>query len=145
LIACPRISPEYELAVVSVLMKPKEITKGKVQHRSGEQAWPADAEQRARAVVDEVSRRLDVRWEISFPPVGEYFMVGEVPRGYQEESKALAAALSTAFAENWFVLGRLFIKGGRFYRRRFGYRMEVVPATNVHLPRALRAQIKELL
>jgi hypothetical protein len=145
LLACPRVSPEWELAVVDALMRPKVLTKGKVEHRRGEQPWPADAETRARAIVEEVSRRLDVLFEIAYPPEGEYLLVGEAPRGYEEETKALAAALSSAFAEQWFVLGRLFVKGGRFYRRRFGYRMEVVPATDVHLPRALRARIKDLI
>jgi hypothetical protein len=145
LLACPRISPEWELAVVDALMRPKVHTKGKVEHRRGEQPWPADAERRARAIVDEVERRLNVRWAIAYPPIGEYLLVGEAPRGYEEQTKALAVALSTTFVEQWFVLGRLFVKGGRFYRRRFGYRMEVVPATNVHLPRELRASMKGLI
>jgi hypothetical protein len=145
LLACPRVSPEWELAVVDALMRPKVITKGKVEHRRGEQAWPADAEARAGRIVEEVARRLDAAFDIAFPPDGEYLLVGEAPRGYEEETKALAVALSVAFAEQWFVLGRLFVKGGRFYRRRFGYRMDVVPATDVHLPRALRARLKGLI
>ncbi|HSV14592.1 MAG TPA: hypothetical protein VLI90_10045 [Tepidisphaeraceae bacterium] len=145
LLACPRVSPEWELAVVDALMRPKVLTKGKVEHRRGEQAWPVDAETRAREIVQEVSRRLDAAFDIAYPPEGEYLLVGEAPRGYEEETKALAAALSSALPEQWFVLGRLFVKSGRFYRRRFGYRMDVVPATDVHLPRAMRAKLKGLI
>jgi hypothetical protein len=145
LLACPRVSPEWELAVVDALMRPKVITKGKVEHRRGEQTWPEDAEARARRIVEEVGRRLDASFDIAYPPGGEYLLVGEAPGGYEEETKALAVALSAGFAEQWFVLGRLFVRGGRFYRRRFGYRMEVVRASDVHLPRALRARLKGLI
>jgi len=145
LLACPRMSPEWELAVVDVLMRPKVHTRGRVEHHSGEQAWPAGVEARAREIVEEVGRRFDVMWDVIFPPLGEYHLICDVPAGSEEAAKGLVAALSRGVGDVWFVFGRLFVKDGRFYRRRLGYRMDLVLATDVHLTREVRGKLKGLM
>jgi len=39
-------------------------------------------------------------------------------------------------------VGRVFVRDGRFFRRERGYRLNLVEATNVHLPRAVRAALR---
>ena len=58
---------------------------------------------------------------------------------------ALALVLSQRLPDLWFVLDRLFVKAGRFYRRERGVKLNLVPATNVHLTRAVRGALRDLL
>jgi hypothetical protein len=53
--------------------------------------------------------------------------------------------ISRRLPEVWVVLGKLFVRNGKFYRREFGYKLKLVPATNVHLRRDIRAAIRKLL
>ncbi len=70
--ACPRVSPEWELGMLHVLMKPKPQTRTALEHRQGDQAWPANAD----AVLDEVLEILNQRIQTSLiihrPPEGAY-------------------------------------------------------------------------
>ena len=133
---------------MAALMRPTAARRGKVEHRSGGQPdWPADGNDRAAALVSTVAERLGVTldgWGVQTPPMGEYFLLGQVPDGQTDVGRAMAVVLSAAFPEHWFVLGRLFVQAGRFYRRRRGYRLELVPATDVHLPRDVRAKVRDL-
>ena len=58
---------------------------------------------------------------------------------------ALALILSQRLPEHWFVLDRLFVNAGVCFRRQFGYKLNLVPASNVHLPRAIRAALRPLI
>ena len=141
LFACPRISPEWELAALTNLMKPKEHTKGAIRHRPAEQPWPAGAAAAADAAAALVRERLLFDPPLQFPDAGDYWLVAQVPAANVEEAKALAVVLSKALPDLWFVLDRLFVKAGTFYRRERGYKLNLVEATNVHLTRAVRAAI----
>ncbi len=100
------------------------------------------AVQRASAVLQE---RLGASMPIHFPAAGDYRFVIEVADANSDEARACAAVLSTALPDLWLVAGRLFVKNGEFYRRQYGYKLSLVPATNVHLPRALRAALRGCL
>jgi hypothetical protein len=143
LLACPRISPEWELSTVTGLIKPQ--TRTAVEHRTGLQRWPAKTQQRFQAALQRADDLLELNWEYHFPNDGEFFFVTHLPKESLDQAKALALVISAAVPDNWFVLGRLFVKERRFFRRRFGYRLEIVPATDVHVPRLFRQQLKELL
>lgn len=143
LLACPKLSPEWELSALSALMKPK--TMRIFQHQSGEQRWPDHAD----SVVDEVSReveqRLAFRLPLSLHAQGDYHLVAEVSREQLEEAKAFLAALTVRLPGLWFRLGKLLLRDGKFFRREQGYKLKIVPASNVHLRRDVRAAMKGLL
>ncbi len=142
LFACPRVSPEWELAALGVLMKPQAHTKGSIRHRPAEQPWPADAAGHVAAACGVIRERLGVDFAPALPPAGDYWMLAEVPEHLMEEAKALAVVLSSRLPDHWFVLDRLFVHAGRFYRRERGYKLNLVEASNVHLTRAIRAAIR---
>jgi hypothetical protein len=141
LFACPRISPEWELNALSILMKPKEHTKGAIRHRPAEQPWPAHARAELDRSLQLVREKLELVLPVQIPDAGDYWMIAEVPAKNVEEAKALAVVLSQRLPDLWFVFDRLFVKNGTFHRRERGYKLNLVEATNVHLTRAIRAAL----
>jgi hypothetical protein len=147
LLACPRICPEWELSTVHALMKPKPHTRAAVQHRTGQQPWPEQATTRARAVLQELERYTGVALPVHLNADGEYHLLAELPTPTREsidQARAIVVAVSRAAPACWFVLGRLFVRDGRFYRRRFGYRLDLVRAADVHLSRPMRHLLRSL-
>ena len=141
LLAVPRVSPEWELDALRLLMKPKEHEKGALRHRTADQPWPADAAERVDGACRVARERLGYDVTPHLPPEGDYFLVLSVPRDELPRATAFAVVLSQALPEQWLVLGRLYLKGGRFHRRERGFKLNLVPATNVHLTREMRAAI----
>ena len=148
LLGFPRVSPEWELSTLAALMRPTAARRGKVEHRGGGQdPWPPGTDQHALNLLAAVADRLGVdvaAWAVQTPPAGEYFLVGQVPAEQEPAGRAAAVVLSRATPGQWWVLGRLFVRDGRFYRRRRGYRLELVAATDVHLRRDVRARLRGL-
>ena len=64
-----------------------------------------------------------------------------VPPADLPRAMAFAVLLSLAFPGVWLVLGRLYLRDGRFFRRRRGRELVLVPANDVHLSRELRAAV----
>ena len=141
LLGCPKHDPQWELGALQVLMKPKAHTKESIRHRSGQQRWPRDGDLLADQARDLIAERLGVRFEMHRSE-GEYFIALAVPGKLFHEGLALGWLLSSWLPEVWFVYGRLFLKGGKFYRRRFGVKLNLVIASNVHLPRGVRALLR---
>jgi hypothetical protein len=142
---CPRVSPEWELGTLHALMKPKPATRGAVEHRNGEQPWPAAADAILARTLAEVAERLGTALDVHRPVAGEYhFLAGFTPE-QQPEVQALAAVLSARLPHLWFVVDRLYVQGGVFHRRQFGYKLNLVPATNVHLTRPIRAALRGVI
>jgi hypothetical protein len=151
LLAVPAISPEWELSAFQALIKPQ--MRGPILYRSARQPWSA----RSRRIVSQASREFlealnaagvqgDMDLEpFDFPPAGDYRAVARVWDTQMPAARALAVLLSRRIPDVWLVLGRLFIVNGRFYRRQRGYKLRIVEATNVHLPRPLRAAVEALL
>lgn len=144
LFACPRVSPEWELSALSVLMKPKLHTRAAMEHQRAERAqrWDAAADDALAAAVQIVRDRLHLSVEPHRPAAGEYHFLIEFPPDQAPEFRALALLLSRRLGDLWFTLDRLFVRGGVFYRRQYGYKLNLVPATNVHLPRPIRAALR---
>jgi hypothetical protein len=144
LFACPRVSPDWELSTLSALMKPTPGRRGALEHRSGEQAWGPAAEAGLAASIQVVRERFGA--EVAMQRAeGEYHFVAEYAPAQAAEFRALALILSRTLPELWFTLDRLFVHGGVFYRRQFGYKLKLVPASDVHLPRAVRAALRGAL
>jgi hypothetical protein len=141
LLACPRISPEWELSALQALIKPQ--LKGAILYRDGQQKWTRAARASAQRTVEALHDLLGFNLLLHFPAAGDYHFIADVSHADSDEARAWAVALSNALPDFWLIVGRLFVKNGQFYRRRHGHKLSLVPATNVHLPRPLRAALKE--
>ena len=149
LLTCPRISPEWEFDALRVLMKPHDWTRGAIEHRSGEQHWPTAAARVVEGITRDVAERLLVNPpRVHFPEGAEAWAVIEVTEAAGGEAllRALAAVLSKRLPGLWFTADRLYARDGRFFRRRRDgtYKLRLVPAASVHLPRSVRAAIRGL-
>jgi hypothetical protein len=140
LLACQRVAPDWELAALRALIKPQ--TKGSIEHRPAEQPWPAGAAERVEAARQVIRDRIGFDPVLHFPSAGDYRLVAEISPRDLGAARALVLLLSTRLPGAWFVLGRLFVRDGRFFRRQRGWKLNLVPATNVHLPRDVRAALR---
>jgi hypothetical protein len=143
LLACPRVAPDWELGALRALMKPQ--TRGAIAHRKAAQSWDAGAVGTIERSASDARERVGFDAEVHFPVEGDYLFASEIERTACEEAKGFAVLASTRLPELWFVLGRVFVKAGRFYRRERGFKLNLVPATNVHLTRPIRAALRDLL
>lgn len=139
LLAIPRISPERELAVIQALIKPQTGRSLRHQIDTGEQAWPADAAERIGRVTAAAARHLHLHLTLHQPPEGEFHAIGRSSPNVRPAALAAALLLSHMFPGVWIVFDRLFIRDGNFYRRERGVKLNLRPASNVHLTRQLRA------
>ena len=141
LLVCPRISPEWELNSLRSLMKPK----GYKLHQPHEQSWPRNASKQVELTLSDARQRLGFEPKVHHKPDGEYFFVAEFDGADADAARTWAVLLSSRLPRLWFVLDRLMIKNGRFFRRENGFKLFIVQATNVHLPRAMRAAVQDLI
>ena len=139
------MSPEWELGTLQALMKPKPQTRGAVEHRTGEQAWPAEGDRVLAEALSTIQERLGTALDVHRPPAGEYHFVAEGARERLPEVLALASLLSRRLPDLWFVVDRLYVHGGVFHRRQFGYKLHLGPASDVHLTRPIRAALRVVL
>ena len=124
-------------------MKPQ--ARGAIAHRSAIQDWRGDAERVIRAACDDAQARLGYGPTPHFPDAGDFRFAAEVDDVSVDDAKGLALLVSSRLPHLWFIFGRLFLKGGRFYRRERGVKLNLVPATNVHLTRPVRAALRGML
>jgi hypothetical protein len=143
LLACPRISPEWELSAIHALIKPQ--LKPRILHRDGMQRWNASTKRALAQAAASLKSALGSDVIVHLPAAGDYHFLIEVADANSDEARAWALVVSKALPELWLVAGRLFLNNGRFFRRRYGYKLCLVPATDVHLSRALRAALKGFL
>jgi hypothetical protein len=145
LLGCPKVSPEWELGALRALMKPHDWTRGAVAHRPAEQPWRAGAAAEVEAAFDEVVGRLKPHPppRLHFPEAGDFRFVVEAAPDQLDPAKALAVVLSKRLPGVWITLGRLYVRDGHFFRRKRDntFKFRLVPSTNVHLPREVRAAL----
>lgn len=149
LVGCPRVAPDWELSAVQALIKPQ--VRGAILYRKPVQVWPSDGEVAARRICELFVASLDrvaggtsapeIAGWFDFPTAGEYAMVATVRDGDLPLARAIALLLSEQFHELWFVVDRLFARAGRFYRRQYGYKLNLVGASDIHLPRPIRSAV----
>lgn len=121
-------------------MKPQ--TRGVIAHREAGQKWPAGADDVVRGVVALIEERLFYRVEMHWPKAGDYFVAAKIPAARQLEGLAFVVVLSKALPELWFTYGRLYLRGGEIFRRERGVKLWLSRASNVHLPREVRAVLR---
>lgn len=125
------------------LIKPQ--TKGAILHKSAGQKLPSDARQRVSDVSAVVAQRLGFSPAIHWPGAGDYAFAAEIQPDDTAYARALALAVSRELPGVWLVLGRLFVRDGQFYRRQRGYKLNLVPASNVHIARPIRTALNGVL
>lgn len=143
LLGCPHVSPEWELRALRAIIKPQ--TRDAILHRPARQRLPGDFQDRVRHAMDSVAARLDYRPEMHWPEAGDYLFLTTVLPNQTPEARALAVVLSRQLPGTWIVLGRVFVRDGRFFRRKRGFKLELVPANGVNLTRPIRAALRGIL
>ena len=128
------------MAALQALVKPQ--VKRAILDRPAHQPWPPDAGERVDAARALCSERLGYDPAIEFPPEGDYHLVARVAESDLPRAMAFAVVLSRALPDLWFVLDRLFVRDGQFFRRERRFKLNLVPAPSVHLPRAVRTAIR---
>jgi hypothetical protein len=144
-LACPRVSPEWELGALRVLMKPHDWTRGAIEHRRPEQPWPAHAATAVEASRQDLGRALGFDPPVHLPAAGDFHLVAEVDEAHLDAARAFGVVLSRRLPGVWLTLDRLFIRDGRFFRRERGFKFNLVEATNVHLSREVRAKLRAIV
>ena len=145
LLACPRVSPEWELRALRVLMKPHDWTRRAVGHRAPAQQWPRHAAERVEEARRIARERIDFHVNIHLPQAGDFFLLAEVAERRVAEGRAFALVLSRRLPGLWFAFDRLFARDGRLFRRERRFKFDLVEAKSVHLPRAVRAALRDVL
>ena len=101
------------------------------------------------AAASEVIARLkpDPPPRLHFPEAGDYWFVVEAAHDQLDVAKALAVVLSKHLPGVWITLGRIYVRDGRFFWRKRDntFKFRLVPSTNVHLPREMRAALRGLV
>lgn len=149
LLACPRVAPDWELSAVQALIKPQ--LRGPIQYRKAIQPWPRGAGEVATTLARHFSAELsrvaggaiapDMADWLDFPTAGEFRLVAAVADADLPFARGLAILLSKRLPGLWFVVDRLFVRDGRFYRRQYGFKLNLVEARNIHLPGPIRAAV----
>jgi hypothetical protein len=143
MIACPCISPQWELGALAALLKPQ--LKESILHTPAQQRFGSASVRALSAAAALLRERLGLALPLHLPARGDYHFIIEIVDSDSAESRACAAVISRALPGLWLVIGRLFVKDGKFYRRQYGYKLLLRPATGVHLSRALRTALKGVL
>ncbi len=141
LLACPRVSPEWELDAFHALIKPRP-ERAALLKAEARQSWSRAAHKVMESVRQAVEERLGFRPRIEFAAAGDYHFVAEITDDDLLLARAMAWLLSRRLPVTWFVVGRIFVRDGRFFRRARGYKLNLVEASNVHLPRDVRAALR---
>jgi len=135
-IACPRVSPQWELAATLALVKPKPYTKSALGGRDPFQRFG----RAGRKIVAELTGELpEGSWSLTYSTGGEHILQIEVNDTWGV-ARGLALRLSRAMPELWFTLTppASYLRDGEFYRRCGKYKLELVRTNHTRLRRSIR-------
>ena len=121
LLGVPRIAPDWEMGALRALMKPQD--RSRILHRQALQVWPIDAAQRIEVARQAAVERLGYDPQLHLPIHGDYRLVVTVEVADLPRATAFAVLLSHALPGLWLVLGPLYLKDGRFFRRERGLKL----------------------
>ncbi len=149
----PVVSPQRALHALRVTVKPHDWTREAIRHRlsvdasgSAEQPWRVEWRQVAEGAIAAAAQRLGVKVRLACDADASVHLRAIFAEGTPEElARAVGVVLSSHLPETWFTLGRLALLRGQFWRRERGYGLHLRPAKDVHLPRAVRGSIRDLL
>ncbi len=150
----PVASPHRQLHVLRAFIKPHDWTREAIRHRldvdadpAAEQPWRAEWElpfaEAARAAAGRL--HLAVEIDAAADATETYAAVDFPAEASADAVRAVATACSARLPEVWMTLGQLYLRGGQFWRRERGRGLSLRRATNVHVPREIRATLRDLL
>ena len=145
ILACPRVSPEWELKALRALIKPHDFTRNAIAHRKAGQPWSAASAHLVEQVRSEVREKIGFDPRPHFPQGGDFHMMCRLTRSDIDAARAFALAVSRRLPGLWLTLDRVYVRDGRFHRRTPGKTFRLVETTTIHLPRPLRAALRDCL
>ena len=150
----PAVSPQRRLHALRAFVKPHDWTREAVRHRieadadgTMEQAWQPEFAEIALVAARAATERLGLATpHCQANPDTETRFRLTLAEGIDPPfSRAVAVVCSRRLAATWWTLGDLALLDGRFWRRERGRKLHLRPAADVHLPRPVRAAIRDLL
>lgn len=153
----PVASPQRQLHALRVTVKPHDWTREAIQHRlavdshvGAEQTWHPEWADSLASAAQGAAERLRIGLSLesgsaAADPDGIHMAVRFAPGTPLAAARAVAVVCSSRLPDTWFRLEPLALLGGRFYRRERGYRLHLRPAGDIHIPREMRALVRDLL
>jgi hypothetical protein len=138
------VSPDWAIAAFHALVRPKPWRREAIEHRNGEQAWPAEGERVVGEIAGEFGRRFGEAMAVHTGAAGDFHFVVEVDARAGEVAKALGVVLSKRLGV-WVQVGKVYVHGGKFYRTRGRNIRRLVVAKDVHVQREVRAVVRDLM
>jgi hypothetical protein len=155
LVVVPILSPRRQVKERRVLMKPHDWTRAAVAERVRVDAGAPDVEQPwDEAMADAVVKRAqDAAARVSalvepLPTTGDHLRLQVLSlEGSPEDdlTRLVAACCSATHRGLWLTFGKLAVCDTAFWRLGRGMNAEYQRAKDVHLPRDLRATVRDLL
>ena len=131
-------------------VKPHDWTREAIRHRletdadgSYEQPWEPEYARQATDAAARAAERLGVSYEAV--PGATHLSFRFAPGTAAELARAVGVVCSRRLPRTWWTVDRLALLDGRFWRRQRGRMLHLKPAPDVHLPREVRAAIRDLL
>ncbi len=152
----PLHSPKRQADELRVLMKPHDWTRQALVHRVAadagrpevEQPWHADDEavllERAMKAADRLTLTLQTV-ETDADERLRLEVVGTTGPAVESSLRAVAATCSALRPKLWFVIGRVAMHQGQFWRRKRGATPQWIEHKSLHLTRDARAAVRDLL
>src|ERR1700709_1420541 len=72
LLACPRLSPDFEMSALRVLCKPRPERRESIIHRTGLQHWNASSKRSIQQVAETLATHVGPLPDLHFPKLGDY-------------------------------------------------------------------------
>jgi hypothetical protein len=149
LLTIPKVAPDWELSAIQALIKPQ--LRGPIKYRPARQPWSPDASAIVRQTCEAFQTALsdlsggffdlENALKLEFPAAGEFRLIARFSEDDLPLARGLAVLLSAQMPGIWYGVHRLFVRDGRFFRRQYGYKLKIVEARNIHLPRAIRSAV----
>ncbi len=125
------------------LMKPKPVTRGRIEHTASRQPWPIDGRERISNACEAMAIRLGIDLTPAFP-TGDFHFVLILPGHQWGEARAIARVLSRQLPGCWLNLDRHFVRGGILYVRERGFKLTLRKSSSYPVPRMVANKLKGL-
>src|SRR4051812_21304254 len=136
---CPRICPQWQLASMLALVKPKPYTRSAVGHRSPRQPWPRNGRRIVEDFLENLPGSLLGAVEAQYPRGGDDYLVFEIVTRSPGAARRFARALSHRLPDLWLQFDEaMFLRDGVFYQRTGKYKLELVRTKRIRLRRSIR-------
>ncbi|CAN5567220.1 hypothetical protein BH09PLA1_BH09PLA1_04420 [soil metagenome] len=127
------------MQAVRALFKPQ--FKDAIVHRTCRQKWTLRDRTLVVAALDALREKVGWLPQLHFPGAGEFWLIATFAAADENLARAVAVVVSRTLKKRWIVVGRLMVRGERFYRRAGRFNLVLKRARDVHLSRELRRMV----